>query len=125
MDYTIDATNKKIGRLASEIALILQGKKNPKYEPRLEGEDKVIVKNIDKVEISAAKKKQKTYFRHTTQIGHLKKQTMEQLWQKKSVRLNDGSYSGGGPAEILRRSVKGMLPKNKLAKKRMKRLVME
>ncbi len=113
MDYTIDATNKKIGRLASEISLILQGKKNPKYEPRLEGEDKVIVKNINKVEISAAKKENKIYFRHTTQIGHLKKQTMKEMLEKKGV------------AEVLRRSVKGMLPKNKLAGKRMKRLVVE
>ncbi|MBI5079297.1 50S ribosomal protein L13 [Candidatus Wolfebacteria bacterium] len=113
MIYTIDATNKKIGRLASEIALILQGKKNPKYEPRLEGEDGVIIKNIDKIEISAAKKKQKTYFRHTTQIGHLKKQTLKEVLEKK------------GAAEVLRRSVKGMLPKNKLLIKRMKKLIIE
>lgn len=113
MQYTIDATNKKIGRLASEIAVILQGKKNPKYEQRLEGEDGVIVENIDKIEITAAKKKQKTYFRHTTQIGHLKKQTMKEVLEKKGV------------AEVLRRSVKGMLPKNKLAEKRMKRLIIK
>jgi large subunit ribosomal protein L13 len=113
MDYTIDATNKRMGRLAGEIAVILQGKKNPKYEPRLEGDDKVIVKNINKLELTGRKMKQKKYYRHTTQIGHLKERTLEMLWEKK------------GPAEVLRRSVMGMLPKNKLRIKRIKRLIIE
>lgn len=113
MNYTIDATNKKLGRLASEIAVILQGKKSPKYEPRLEGEDKVIIKNIDKIEVSGRKMKQKTYYRHTTQIGHLKKETLEMFWQKK------------GPAEVLKKAVMQMLPKNKLRIKRIKKLIIE
>ena len=113
MIYTIDAKNKKFGRLAGEIAIILQGKKNPNYEPRLEGEDSVVIKNIDKIEFTAKKIKQKKYYRHTTQIGHLKKRTMEMILEKK------------GPAEVLKRAVKGMLPKNKLLVKRMKRLVIE
>jgi large subunit ribosomal protein L13 len=113
MNYEIDATNKSIGRLASEIAVILQGKKNPNYEPRIQGEDKVVVKNIGKMKIIGKKKEQKTYYRHTTQIGHLKKQTLEEVWEKQ------------GPAEVLRRSVMGMLPKNKLRAKRMKKLVIE
>jgi len=83
MEYTIDATNKKFGRLASEIAVILQGKKNPKYEPRLEGDDKVIVKNISKAEISQKKEKQRIYYHHTTQIGHLKEQSLGMLIEKK------------------------------------------
>ncbi len=113
MIYTIDAKNKRLGRLASEIAVILQGKKNPKYEKRLEGDDKVVVRNIDKFEITGRKIKQKTYFRHTTQIGHLKKTTLRMLLKKK------------GPAEVLRRAVFGMLPENKLRVKRMKRLIIE
>ncbi|MBI3638196.1 50S ribosomal protein L13 [Candidatus Wolfebacteria bacterium] len=113
MQYTIDAKNRKLGRLASEIALILQGKKNPKYEPRLAGDDGVLVKNIGKMEVSGRKMKQKVYYRHTTQIGHLKEQTLEDLWKKR------------GPAEVLRRAVKGMLPKNKLSVIRMKRLIIE
>ncbi len=113
VNYTIDATNKSVGRLASEIAVILQGKKSPKYEPRLESEDRVIVKNIDKIKITGKKFKQKIYYRHTTQIGHLKQQTLETLWQKK------------GPAEVLRLAVMRMLPKNKLRVKRMKRLIIE
>ncbi len=113
MQYTIDAKNRPLGRLASEIAVILQGKKNPNYQPRLEGEDYVIVKNVDKVAISNKKFKQKKYYRHTTQIGHLKERTLEMIYKKL------------GPAEVLRRTVKGMLPKNRLLIKRIKRLRIE
>lgn len=113
MHYTIDAKNRKLGRLASEIALILQGKKNPKYEPRLEGDNRVLIKNIGKMEVTGKKMKQKTYYRHTTQIGHLKSETLEMVWQKK------------GPAYVLRHAVMGMLPKNKLQIKRIKRLVIK
>jgi len=113
MEYIINASGKPLGRLASEIAVILQGKKSPKYEPRLEGEDRVIVKNINKIEVSRKKMKQKIYYRHTTQIGHLKKRTMQMVWDKK------------GPAEVLRRMIMGMLPKNRLRIKRIKRLIIE
>ncbi|MBN2197649.1 50S ribosomal protein L13 [Candidatus Wolfebacteria bacterium] len=112
-NYTIDATNKKFGRMASEIALILQGKKNPDYQPRLEGEDTVIVENIDKIFIDSKKAEQKIYYSHTTQIGHLKKIRMDEMLEKK------------GPAEVLRRAVMGMLPKNRLKSKRMKRLIIK
>ena len=113
MEYTIDATNKKFGRLASEIAVILQGKKSAKYEPRLEGEDKVVVKNISKAEIGFKKARQRIYYRHTTQIGHLKEQSLEALIEKK------------GPGAALRKMVMGMLPKNKLQIRRIKKLVIE
>ncbi len=113
MQYIIDAKNKPLGRLAGEVAIILQGKKSPDYNPRLEGEDTVVVKNVAKMEVTGKKMKQKIYYRHTTQIGHLKEKTMEMIWEKK------------GPGEILRRSIMGMLPKNKLRVRRMKRLVIE
>ena len=113
MEYIIDATNKPLGRLASELAVILQGKKNPKYQSRLEGEDRVIVKNINKMTVTGKKFKQKIYYRHTTQIGHLKERTLQMIWEKK------------GPAEVLRRAVMGMLPKNKLRAKRIKKLIIE
>lgn len=112
-DYTIDAKNKKIGRLASEIAVILQGKKNPSYDPRLEGEDRAIIKNIDKISLSQKKADQRIYYRHTTQIGHLKKQTLSELIEKK------------GTAEALKKIVKEMLPENKLRVRRMKKLIIE
>lgn len=113
MDYTINAANKPLGRLASDIAVILQGKKNPAYEPRFEGEDKVFVKNVAKMAVTGRKMKQKKYYRHTTQIGHLKERSLEMVWEKL------------GPAEVLRRSVMGMLPKNRLRIKRIKRLIIE
>lgn len=113
MDYTIDATNKKLGRLASEIAVILQGKKNPAYEPRMEGNDRAIVKNINRIEILPKKLKQKTYYRHTTQIGHLKEQSLGLFLEKK------------GMAGVLKKVVREMLPDNKLRVKRMKKLIIE
>lgn len=113
MEYVVDAKGKRLGRLASEIALILQGKKNPKYEPRLEGEDRVVVKNINKMEVTGRKMKQKMYYRHTTQIGHLKEINLKVLWEKQ------------GPKVVLRHAVMGMLPKNKLRVKRIKKLIIE
>ncbi len=113
MRYTIDATNKAFGRLASEIAVILQGKKNAKYMPRVEGEDSVVVKNIAQAKITGKKLTQKKYYRHTTQIGHLKEKTLKQILEKKGAR------------EILRHAVMGMLPKNRLRIRRIKRLVIE
>lgn len=114
MDYTIDAKGKRLGRLASEIAVILQGKKSPQYDHRVEGDARVIVKNCDKMEVSDTKKlKQRVYYRHTTQIGHLKAQTLGDLWDKR------------GSGVVLRKVVMGMLPKNKLRIKRIKKLIIE
>ncbi len=113
MEYYIDATNKNLGRIASEVALILQGKKSAKYNPRLEGEDKAIIKNINNLQISGKKEGQKVYHRHTGYMGHLKTATYKEVVDKK------------GKAEVLRRAVMRMLPKNKLQIKRIKRLIIE
>ncbi len=113
MDYTIDCTNKRLGRLASEIAIILQGKKNPNYNPRLEGEDKVLIQNIEKLGIGGNKEEQKKYYSHTTQIGHLKERTYKQIVSKH------------GKQWVLKKAVEKMLPKNRLQSKRMKRLIIE
>ena len=110
MEYQIDATNKKLGRLASEIASILQGKKNPYYEPRLAGSDKVVVSNIKNLAFSGNKLKDKNYYRHTGYMGHLKSKTLEEVFTK-------------DPEKLLRLAVEQMLPKNFLQMKRMKRLV--
>ncbi|MDP3052588.1 MAG: 50S ribosomal protein L13 [bacterium] len=113
MDYIFDAKNKKLGRLASEIAIILQGKKNPDYEPRLPGTDRVIVKNITAIEVSGKKEEQKIYYHQTAgYLGHLKKKTYREVFAKE-------------PARVLRLAVLRMLPKNKLQIKRMKRLIIE
>ena len=113
MDYTIDATNKNLGRLAVEVATILQGKKSPDYEPRLAGQDKVIVKNVTKMETTGNKMGGKIYHRHTGYMGHIKSETLEEVITKK------------GQAEALKRAVMRMLPKNRLQNPRIKRLVIE
>jgi len=113
MDYFVDVKGKKLGRVASEIAVILQGKKNPNYEPRLEGEDRVIIKNINGLQVSGEKISKKIYYRHTTQLGHLKKNSLKEVWDKR------------GAGEVLRLAVKRMLPQNRLNAKRLKRLIIE
>lgn len=113
MDYTIDAKNQNMGRLATEIATILQGKKNPNYEPRLAGDDRVIVKNVDGMTISGKKESDKVYYHHTGYMGGLKEETYEEVVAKK------------GKQEVLRRAVMRMLPKNRLQVPRMKRLIIE
>lgn len=112
MEYTIDAKDKKLGRIASEIAIILQGKKTPKYEPRLDLDFKVIVKNIDKLDLSTKKLETKVYKHHTGYIGHLKERTLKVAFEK-------------SPTWVLKKAVLGMLPKNRLLAKRIKRLIIE
>lgn len=113
MDYIIDCTNKKVGRVASEISLILQGKKDPSYDPRLEGDDRAIIKNVDALELSGNKEDQKVYYSHTTQIGHLKERKYKDVVAKH------------GKAYILREAVEHMLPDNRLRTPRLKRLIIE
>lgn len=112
-DYTIDCKGKRLGRVASEIAIILQGKKNPSYDPRLEGDDKVTVTNIDKITLTGNKKDQKIYYSHTTQLGHLKERKFKDVVAKHGMKF------------VLRKAVLKMLPKNRLQVKRMKRLTIE
>lgn len=111
-EYTFDAKNKKIGRLASEIALILQGKKSAFYEPRLAGSDKVIVNNVKDMAVTGNKLTQKFYYRHTGYMGHLKSKTLKQVME-------------ADPKKVLRHAVERMLPKNSLRSKRMLRLVIK
>ncbi len=112
MHYTLDATHKKLGRLASEIAGILQNKKSIRYNPRLAGSDTVTVTNIDKLAIEHRKAENTIYYRHTGYMGHLKEKTLEQMFK-------------ASPAKVLRLSVARMLPKNFLRDKRLKRLTIE
>ncbi|MCL5017539.1 MAG: 50S ribosomal protein L13 [Patescibacteria group bacterium] len=112
MEHIIDATNKKMGRLASEVAGILQNKNSAYYESRLSGNGKVIIKNIDKLDISPRKMEQKVYYRHTGYMGHLKEKKLKELFAE-------------SPAKVLRKAVQQMLPKNSLQPKRMRRLIIE
>lgn len=112
MDYKIDAKNKKLGRLASEIAVILQGKKHVVYNPKDSGSDRVIIENISKIVMTGRKTSQKIYYRHAGRLGHLKERKFKDVFAK-------------NPAWVLRHSVNLMLPKNRLRAKRMKRLIIK
>ena len=108
--YTIDAAGKRIGRVASEAARVLMGKHLPTYEPNKAGDVSVSITNASQLEITEAKRDQKTYTRYSGYPGGLKTETLEQVIEKKGV------------SEAVRRAVYGMLPSNKLRAPRMKRL---
>ena len=107
--YVVDATGKTLGRLASEIAKILIGKHKPTYTPHVDNGDFVVVINADKIHVAGKKLDKKVYYKHTGYMGHLKETTLREMLQKK-------------PEEVIRLAVRGMLPKNKLRDRRMKRL---
>lgn len=110
MAIIIDATNKSLGRLASEIAKYLMGKHKPDWYPHKDTGETVIVNNFSKIKIDKKKWGKKYYFKFGRKLGSLKKYTLKQMWEK-------------DPKKILIEAVSGMLPKNKLRKKRLKRLI--
>lgn len=101
--YVIDAEGKNLGRLASEVASILRGKRKPIYTPHVDTGDYVIIVNADKVAVTGKKMKQKVYKHHTGYPGGLKEITLEKLLDRK-------------PEEVLKHAVKGMLPKGRLGR---------
>lgn len=102
--YVVDATDKTLGRLASEIAIILRGKNKPTFAPNIDTGDYVIVINAEKVVVTGKKLDQKVYTHHTGYIGGLKTVTLKDMMAKK-------------PEEVIKHAVKGMLPKNALGRK--------
>ncbi len=111
-EFIIDAKNKALGRLASQVALILQGKIDAKFLPRQQGETKVKIINASQIRFSGKKLKKKQYFWHTGYLGSLKKITLEEFFKK-------------NPKKVILLAIKGMLPKNKLRKKRLQRVEIE
>lgn len=99
--YTVDAKGKTLGRLATEIAVILKGKNKVSFIPHLDNGDYVVVTNCDKFIVTGKKLSDKMYHRHTGFLGGLKSTSLEDLLVKK-------------PAKPLEFAVSGMLPKNKL-----------
>ncbi len=110
MEYHIDAKNKILGRVATDVALILQGKKSAAYQRNQVSEDKVYVKNIDGIKVTGAKLTDKIYYKHTGYVGHLREKSLEQKMAQ-------------DPRWVLRHAVRKMLPRNFLAQKRIKNLV--
>lgn len=107
--HTIDATGKVLGRLATEIAVLLRGKNKPDFAPYKDIGDYVVVNNVEKLKFTGKKIEQKKYYHHSGYLGSLKETPMEKLFKE-------------NPSEILKRAVFGMLPKNKLRAKMIKRL---
>ncbi|MCX6764403.1 MAG: 50S ribosomal protein L13 [Candidatus Nealsonbacteria bacterium] len=107
--HTIDADGQILGRLASQIALLLQGKNSPNYDPSQDMGDIVVIKNIEKIKVTGKKFDQKIYYHYSGYHGGLKRVPFSKLFEKR-------------PSEVLRIAVLGMLPKNKLRAKRIKRL---
>ena len=107
--YVIDATDKVLGRLSTEIARRLRGKHKPEYTPHVDTGDYIIVVNADKVRVTGTKENDKMYHRHTGYIGSLKSTNLAKLRQEH-------------PERIIQHSVKGMLPKNALGRAMFKKL---
>src|SRR5205085_9616540 len=101
--YLVDADGQTLGRLATLIADTLRGKRKPVYTPHVDTGDFVVVVNAERIAVTGSKLDQKMYHRHSGYPGGLRSRTLrEQL--------------GRRPTEVLRRAVKGMLPKNQLAR---------
>jgi len=107
--YVVDATDRPLGRVATEIARVLKGKHRPEYSPHLSLGDHVIVINVAKVHVSGAKREQKKYYRYSGYQSGLKIRTMNQVMEK-------------DPTLVMRYAVKGMLPHNRLGRSLMKKL---
>jgi large subunit ribosomal protein L13 len=106
----IDATNKKLGRIATEAAMALMGKDKPEYETNKVNTEGVHIINASKVDIDPKKKDQKKYRWYTGYPGGLKERSLEELITKKGI------------SEVFEKAIFGMLPNNKLRKLRMKKL---
>ena len=104
-----DAEGKNLGRLASEIAIVLRGKNKPQYTPHVDTGDFVVVVNAGKVATTGNKLTGKIYYRHSGYPGGLKSRTLGEMLQRR-------------PTEVLRKAVKGMLPKNRLAAQQLGKL---
>ena len=107
--YVIDAAGQTLGRLATQIAVLLRGKHKPTFSPNLDGGDFVVVTNIEKIRVSGRKADQIIYYRHTGYPGGLKETPYKMMLQKR-------------PEYILRHAVKGMIPKNRMGRRLMTKL---
>lgn len=107
--YVVDAEDKILGRLATEIASRLRGKHKPTFSPFMDNGDFIIVTNAEKVQLTGSKWDDKKYYRHTGYMGGIKETTAKELLEKH-------------PTDLVMKAVKGMLPKNKLGRAQLKKL---
>ncbi len=101
--YVVDAEGKTLGRLASEVANVLRGKKKPIYTPHMDTGDYVIVVNAAKVKVTGKKLDQKIYYRHSDYVGGMKETTLKDMMARH-------------PERVIEHAVKGMLPKGPLGR---------
>ncbi len=107
--YVVDAQDKVLGRLSTQIAMRLRGKHKPIFTPHLDTGDFIIVINAEKVRLTGKKLNNKIYYKHTGYIGGLKRFTAKEMLEKR-------------PEDVIRLSVKRMLPKNRLGRSQLKKL---
>jgi large subunit ribosomal protein L13 len=107
--YVVDAEGQTLGRLATRIADTLRGKGKPQYTPHVDTGDFVIVVNAEKIQVTGNKLDQKRYYRHSGYPGGLRSRTLREQLDRR-------------PTEVLRTAVKGMLPKNRLARQQINKL---
>jgi large subunit ribosomal protein L13 len=107
--YLVDAEGKTLGRLATQIADTLRGKRKPQYTPHVDTGDFVVVVNAEKIQVTGNKLDQKRYYRHSGYPGGLRSRTLREQLERR-------------PTEVLRVAVKGMLPKNRLARQQITKL---
>ncbi|HXG40878.1 MAG TPA: 50S ribosomal protein L13 [Candidatus Limnocylindrales bacterium] len=107
--YVVDATGQTLGRLASRIARVLEGKHKPAYTPHLDSGDHVIVVNAARIAVTRDKRESKVYVRHSGYPEGLKQETLGQLLARR-------------PEEVIRRAVRGMLPRNRLGAQQLRKL---
>jgi large subunit ribosomal protein L13 len=107
--YLVDAEGQTLGRLATRIADTLRGKGKPQYTPHVDTGDFVIVVNAEKIQVTGNKLDQKRYYRHSGYPGGLRSRTLREQLDRR-------------PTEVLRTAVKGMLPKNRLARQQINKL---
>ena len=107
--YVVDAEGQTLGRLATRIADTLRGKDKPQYTPHVDTGDFVIVVNAEKIAVTGNKLDQKRYYRHSGYPGGLRSRTLREQLDRQ-------------PTEVLRKAVKGMLPRNRLARAQITKL---
>jgi large subunit ribosomal protein L13 len=106
----LDAADQTLGRLAARVASLLRGKENILFTPHADAGDFVVIVNAERVRLTGRKREQKTYYRHTGYVGHLKSRTADQV------------LSGAHPERVIETAIRGMLPKNTLGRKLYRKL---
>jgi len=107
--YIVDADGQTLGRLATRIADTLRGKRKPAYTPHIDTGDFVVVVNAEKIAVTGKKREDKIYYRHSGYPGGLRQRTLGEELERR-------------PTEVLRKAVKGMLPRNRLARRQLTKL---